>query len=132
MNLFEKVKELNLPLGQYCVVGSGPLFAHNLRESNDIDLLITADLYKKLKENGWQIKHYQNGNEYLTFDCFEANINFCWKNYQPDPKYQIESAEIIKGIPFLRLDELLKWKREFRREKDLKDIVLIENYLKKV
>lgn len=131
MDIFEKVKSINLPLGQYCVVGSGPLGAHGLREVNDVDISVTPSLYKALKDKGWQIKHYPNGDEYLSFDCFEACVGFSWKNYHPDPMDQIKEAEIVNDVPFLRLQELVKWKKEFGREKDLKDIALIEDYFKK-
>lgn len=132
MDVFKKIKALNLPLGEYCVVGSGSLFAYGIREARDIDILVTSSLYKILKENGWKIRQYEDGGEYLAFDCFEACTTFRCKNYHPNPKDQIKTAEIIKGVPFLRLEELLKWKREFGRDKDLKDISLIEEYLKNV
>jgi len=41
----------------------------------------------------------------------------------------MEFAVIIVGLPFLTLKELLAYKKAFGREKDLKDIKLINNYL---
>ena len=43
----------------------------------------------------------------------------------------INNAVIIGDVPFVQLDELLKWKKAAAREKDLKDIVLIEKFLAK-
>ncbi|MFC1756735.1 hypothetical protein ACFLZC_01060 [Patescibacteria group bacterium] len=60
--LFKKLKELNLPLGKYAVFGSGSMCAHGLRDCNDIDLLVTKDLFEeyKLKE-GWSVKKLKSG-----------------------------------------------------------------------
>ena len=41
----------------------------------------------------------------------------------------IRGAEIIDGLPFVRIEEVLKWKRLNGREKDLKDAELIGRYL---
>jgi hypothetical protein len=43
----------------------------------------------------------------------------------------IKEADIIDGLPFVKLEYLIEWKKFFRREKDLKDIELIEEFLKK-
>jgi hypothetical protein len=42
----------------------------------------------------------------------------------------IDKAEIIDGLTFVRLEEVLKWKKMMNREKDKKDIEIIENYLR--
>ena len=42
----------------------------------------------------------------------------------------IERAEIINGLPFMPLQELLDIKRIVGRGKDLADVELIESYLK--
>ncbi len=47
-----------------------------------------------------------------------------------DTPVLIENAEIIDGLAFVRLEEVLKWKKSRNKEKDQKDIELIENYLK--
>ena len=42
----------------------------------------------------------------------------------------IDKAEIIDGLTFVRLEEVLKWKKMMNREKDKKDVEIIENYLR--
>jgi len=39
---------------------------------------------------------------------------------------------MIKGYPFVKLTELIKFKTEMARPKDLEDIKLMKEYLKKV
>ena len=50
MNILQKVKELNLPEGSYVVEGSGVLDVLGIREANDIDLVVSPEVYEKLKE----------------------------------------------------------------------------------
>lgn len=47
-NIFEKVKELNLPSGKYVVVGSGILDAMGIRPASDVDIAATKIYTKSL------------------------------------------------------------------------------------
>jgi len=42
----------------------------------------------------------------------------------------IDGAEIIDGLPFVKLERVLAWKKLNTREKDLKDIEVIEKFLR--
>lgn len=130
MTIFEKVKTLNLPVGQFVVFGSGPLTAHGIRESRDIDLLVTSSLYKELKHAGWEEKEWPSGGCYLVKDEIEADDSWHYGDYNPAPSEVIAKAEIVEGVPFAPLTEVLKWKQAYGRPKDLDDIRLIEDYLK--
>ena len=133
IDIFQKVKGLNLPLGQYVVFGSGPLAAHGIRETRDVDLLVLPELYDKLKQEGWEEKSWETPppGRYLYKDNVEVGDNWDYDEYNPDPKWLIENAEVIDSIPFAPLEEVIKWKKAFGRDKDLADIKLIEDYLHK-
>lgn len=134
MDIFEEVKKLNLPLGEYVVVGSGPMAARGIRDYKDIDILVTKNLYSKLIKQSWKTVEINGVNgkfEVLKNDKFEVDKKLWCGNYKPDTENLIKSAEIINGVPFLLLKELIKFKKALGREKDLKDIILIENYLNK-
>lgn len=132
MKICDQVKSLNLPLGQYVVVGGGVLAAHGIRDFKAIDILITEELFDELKKNGWTVKVTSWGSNNLVNGIVEAGpgIVSC-KNYEPDITKVIKEADIINGIPFMDLHELMKFKKALGREKDLVDIALIKNYLKK-
>jgi hypothetical protein len=135
MNIFQEVKKLNLPMGEYVVVGSGPMAAREIRDFKDIDILVSEKLYDELVKNGWEIVEVEGvGGKFkvLKKDIFEVNTTLWHGDYKPDNKNLIEQAEIICGVPFLQLKELIKFKTALGREKDLKDIELINNYLQKV
>lgn len=131
MDIVAKVKELDLPHGQYVVFGSGPLDIHGIRETRDVDLLVTTQLYNQLKEQGWKEKEWGSGGTYLNKDIYEVDNSWSYGNYNPEPEEIIAIAEMHDGVPFAPLTEVVKWKQAFGREKDLEDVKLIRNFLKK-
>jgi 8-oxo-dGTP diphosphatase len=134
MNIIQKIKELNFPKDQYVVVGSGILDVLGIRKSNDIDIAVTESLHKKLKESGeWEEhKRYELIRVFLKKDVYEIIPQLNWENYNTTTEEAISSAIIIDDIPFMNLNELIKFKTAMGREKDFKDIELIKEYLNKL
>jgi hypothetical protein len=74
------------------------------------------------------VKVGPRGDDYLENGEIEL-----WKNWRPgewDVQKLIDEAEIIDGLPFASLESVVTWKRMSAREKDLKDVEVIENFLK--
>jgi hypothetical protein len=133
VNIFKEVKELNLPIGEYIVVGSGPMAARGIRECKDIDILVSEKLYNKLVAEDWRIVEIAGVTRKLMVlkkGLFEINKDLKFGKYNPETQNLINNAEIINGIPFLSLPELIKFKTALGRQKDFDDIKLIEKYLK--
>jgi hypothetical protein len=132
MNIIEEVKRLNLPKGRYAVVGSGPLAVRNIRPAHDIDLIVTQDIYDKLKTSGWKEENFPNTERpwVLFHGLFDVSTSWSVNDYKPIPELLINNADVIDGIPFARLETVLRWKKSCGREKDLKDVELIELFLK--
>ena len=128
-NIFEKVKSLGLNLGEYVVISGGVLEAHGIRKAGDCDLVITEEVFERLKNDGWEVVFW-NDKFILTKNAFEAARDCNYKNYLPDTKKLILEADIINGCAFANIEETLKFKNELGREKDKKDVKLIEEYLK--
>ena len=129
MDIFKVVPSLHLPEGKYAVFGSGPLAAHGIRDSRDIDIIITSDVYDWASKLGWQEKSFSDGTLYLAKDGVELFDSWDYGAYNPTAEELIEKAEIIRRVPFVPLSEVLKWKQAFGRPKDLDDIKLIEQHL---
>lgn len=129
MNIFEEARKLCLPLGEYVIVGSGPLAAHGLRNFNDVDLVVTERIFGQLRADGWEQTTGPEDRPCLKKDMYEVFKDLRCRDYRPETKRLIEEAEIIDGIPFLRLEELARFKKTIGREKDLRDVQLIETYL---
>jgi hypothetical protein len=131
VDIFAEVKHLNLPMGQFVVFGGGPLAAHGIRETADVDLFTTTALYATLKADGWQEKPkpVEAGGFYLVKGIYEADDTWHYGDYDPTPEQMIAVADLIHGVPFAPLVEVLKWKRAFGRPKDVADVGLIEAYM---
>lgn len=129
-DIFEKVKSLNIPIGSYTVIGSGSMSAHGIRPHNDIDMLVTQEVFSEFKEKGWKLVKHNENFEVLEKDDFEMSVTMnIFGDYNPDIKESIETSEIINGVAFASLKDTMDFKKSLGREKDLKDIELIKKYL---
>lgn len=127
---FETVKALNLPIGEYVIFGSGPLKAHGIRESRDIDLLVTGELYSDLSAKGWDKQSTTDGEEFLVNQNVEVYKRWSFGSYNPGTEEIIGRAEIIDDLPFATLQDVIIWKSALGREKDVEDLRLIDDYIK--
>lgn len=120
--LLKKFRELKPPLNQYAIFGAGPMTIRGIRKSKDLDVIVTDDLYKKLLKRYKETKSGQiKIGKIEIFSPQSALID--------NPEELIDRAETIQGFKFIRLDDLIKWKKKLGRKKDLEDIELIKDYL---
>ena len=126
----EKLKKLNLPFGQYAIFGSGILVAKDIRNASDVDIIAKQALFNKLWEK------YSECIVNKPFRCLIINgieiVDNRWDNdnNQESTDKMIDNAEIIDGLPYVNLQDTILWKTQQNRGKDLRDIELINNYLK--
>ena len=130
MTIFEKVKKLDLPPGEYVVIGAGILEALGIRNTHDVDIIVAQKLFEKLRESKIYKEEIRWNKIFLIGNQIEIGIKLDWENYSTTIKEAINTATIIDGVPFLNLEETIKFKKAMGREKDFKDIELIEKYLK--
>jgi len=64
--------------------------------------------------------------ESIVIDDIE--IFNCWPGFV-DCKILIDDADLFEGVRFVKLKDVLSWKIKRGKEKDIKNIKLIENYL---
>lgn len=130
--LFQNLRNLNLPSGEYAIFGSGPMGVRNLREMHDIDIIVTETLFNEyLNKAGWKIrKIYENNDCFEGLDNHDLNIEM-WKDWYTGWNVfkMIQESEIIDDMPFVKLSYLIKWKKFFATNKDITDIEIIEHYL---
>ncbi len=124
----EELKKLNLPKGKYAIFGSGPLAIRGLRDVRDLDVIVKDDAYEKL------CAKYPRHIKTEPVNCIQIGnleIGNKWLNNSNQIDEMIETADIIYGFPFVKLKYVLEWKKKMGRDKDLKDVQLIEKYLQK-
>jgi len=140
-SISDRVKDLNFPFGSYVVVG-GAMEARGIRRANDIDIVATSDLFGDLQQNGWQLCRCDicrgkaergEGERVLKKSGLHAQVFSSYsvgQVYEADTDELIKSADVIDGVPYVKLTDLLKWKRAAGRSKDVKDVSLLEAYLR--
>lgn len=129
MDIFKKLQELALPLGEYVVIGSGPLAALGLREAGDLDIVVTPRLFKELSDSGRYQEQIKHGQIFLVAEDVEIFTSLARDGYSTATAEAIRSAVIIKDFSFLNFTETIKFKQALGREKDRRDIKMLEDYL---
>lgn len=135
---FESIKKLNLPKGEYAITGSGPLGIRNLKEINDIDIIVTSKLWDELVLKYGDVDQNNVKKIVILDSLIEIFYEDSFYNIPKEKDHlrvdqRIFESEIIEDLPFESLKNTLYYKYKMGREKDLKDINLIEamqNYKK--
>ena len=120
--LISRVRALPFPREDFWVITGGAMVLYGLREqTHDIDLGCTGRLADKLAAQGHPFTLRQNGARKFALDG-DVEIIEGWL---------CDRVEEIEGIPVISLAGLTEMKRSLGREKDLRDIALIEAHLAK-
>ena len=129
---FETLRRLNLPANQFVVVGSGALSIRDLRDSKDLDLIVTGSLWEQMIQifpigiNSFGVQNLGLENDIEILNPTQSIFG----NSKIVPLKEIfEKADMFDGVKFINLDHLRKIKLKLGREKDFKDIELIDQYL---
>lgn len=130
-NLFERLKQLNLPRGKFAIFGSGPMCIRGWKDcSHDLDVIVAEDVWNAYRNMpGWELRKMDHGSEYLWNDELEL-----WKDWKPgvwDIGQLIAEAEMIDDLPFVKLSEVVRFKELNGRGKDIRDIQIIREHLKR-
>lgn len=131
-DFIEKVKALNFLIGQYVVVGSGPLAALGIRSASDIDITVLPELFDTLRASGEWREEERYNRIFLEKVGITIIRELSWSEYKTTTAEAIKSAMVIEGVPFLNLQELKKFKKALGRDKDFKDIECIDRYVQEV
>ena len=133
-NILARVRALNLPKGEFIVVGSGSLAAHEIRGADDIDILATPALFQELTSRGWEVldwtksgmedkKWLVKGDAQVSREMYLGDqLNLTFNDL-------IDDTEDIEGVTFMALGKLAEFKRARGKDKDLADVARIEKYL---
>ena len=121
IELINLINSLKLPIKEYCVVSGGSLLMHGIREkTNDLDIAVTETGFKLLKDKFSPILINEERKQYKITDDIE-----CFIEEKLD-----EDIDIIEGYPCQSLNSVYKFKKMLNRDKDQKDIINIEKFLK--
>ncbi len=122
------LRKLNFPRDGFAICGSGPLAAREIRDSHDTDLVVNKKLWKQLAKK-YPVRQSGDKRDFIQIGNIEMYED--WFPLLENADKLIDTADIINGFRFVKLDYVMKWKKIMNREKDQTDIKLIEKYLKK-
>lgn len=95
------------------------LVLHGVKEyTRDIDIGCSKELFKNLIEQGNKIQMLKNFEGIIIDDCIEI-----FKDWNAD------KVVYIGDIPVADLYSIRKYKQALAREKDIRDIELIDKYM---
>ena len=127
MTIIERVKTLAVPLDEVVVIGSGLLDALGLRESHDVDLVVSRRLFADLKLSGSYTCLTKHGEEVLEKDDVEI-----WQSWGHLADEQFDGLKrtgiAISGVTFCSANMIIRHKEARGSEKDLRDIALLSSY----
>lgn len=133
MNIIKLVKDCNFPKDSYVVIGGAALSLRGIKETRDIDILVTSDLITSLKNNKKWRRHVRINSEEEPGLISEEGLIELYPTMGGVKSFKelLQRAELVDGIPVASLEDILAIKRFYKREKDMRDIKLIEEYQRK-
>jgi hypothetical protein len=128
----ENIKKLKLPKRQFVIVSSGSLAVRGIREAKDVDMIVTPKLWDALSKkypviNKGGFDRLDVGND---IEVLGPGSSFANSSVVPI-EVIFTQADIFDEMKFINLNHLKKIKEKLGREKDLEDIKLIDEYLRK-
>lgn len=120
--LIRRLIQLDLERDNFVIFGSGPLLAHGIRNIHDLDVVARGSAWHRVCDQGIPSTG-KISNAPAT--CFwGGRIQFFreWISTDWDSDDLIDQAEIVEGLRFARLPDVLAYKRMLMRPKDIMDI----------
>jgi hypothetical protein len=121
--LVKLVTELDLDRRDFVIFGSGPLLAHGLRQCiRDLDVVARGTVWRCISQHGVPAAGTINGAPMAQFWGQLIQFSPGWISEDWDTDDLIDRAEIIHGLPFAQLTDVLAYKQALDRPKDRPDI----------
>ena len=118
--IIDRLNALDFDKADYWVITGSAMVLYGLREqTHDIDLGCTTALADRLEAQGLPVEYREDGSRKLTIgtdvELFE--------------KWLFDGVQLLDGIPVISLQGLVEMKTRLGREKDLRDLRLISDFL---
>jgi hypothetical protein len=120
-DIIKMIKDMELPLNEYWITSGAGLVIHGVKETtNDIDLGCTTNLVELFLKKGCKYTVEKDNSRIVQInDTIEILENWF-----------VDEIVIIDGLPVGSLESIKKQKAQLGREKDIKDIKIIDDYIK--
>ncbi len=127
-SLFQQVKRLELPLGEFAIFGSGPLIVRRIiQAANDLDIICRGTAWEMAKQIGTSQYLEEYGVTVVTICDGRISFGRSWGIGNFDVDDLIDTAEIIEDLPFVRLEHVVRYKTERASIKDIRHLEALKN-----
>ena len=124
-DLFDRLRALDLPLGDYAVFGSGPLAIRSIIDDpTDLDVLCRDRAWELVASRGTPTQ-LEDGTEIVVLHGGLLTFGRSWAIGDVDVDSLIDTAEVIDGLPFVRIEHVVAYKRERLTPRDREHLELI-------
>lgn len=126
INNLDRIKALHLSSHEYVVIGGAVLEFLGLRQTTDVDLVVSQKVYDQLlhsKTDKWKEYVHDNGKHILSRSGYKIMTQWMGKKIHDLQK----SAFLVNDIPLMGLKDLIECKAQLGRKKDLEDIEIINS-----
>lgn len=125
-SLFDSLRSLGLPDGEYAVFGSGPLIVRGIIDAtNDLDVVSRGAAWEKACDLGEMVTLIEYDVDIVNFLEGAITIGRSWAYGDVDIDELINTADIIDGLPFARLEHVVRYKTIAGRPRDLEHLRLL-------
>jgi hypothetical protein len=126
-HLFGLLRSLGLPAGDYAVFGSGPLLVRGIIErAGDLDVICRGPAWDRAQALGQAVE--LDGVPVVSLFGGLITLGCRWSVGEVDIGRLIDTAEAIDGLPFVRLEHVMAYKRLADRPKDREHLRRLEEH----
>lgn len=127
LDVLGRLRALALPEGDYAVFGSGPLLVRRIIDVvSDLDVLCRGDAWLAARDMSTASRVEEGVG---TVSVGPISFGTTWGLGNFDVDLLIDEAEIIDGLPFVRLEHVIAYKQVAARPKDLLHLRLIADWM---
>lgn len=133
-NIKEVLSDIGLNSNNSVVIGSGILSALDIRNSKDIDVIVSNNMFDKLSRTRHFELQSSHGKDVLVSGDLEIRNSWSVLGENWNLERLVSQSVIIKGVRYITLDFLFRVKKDWAkgsspRQKDNRDVELIRSYL---
>lgn len=123
--LVDDLLALGLPDGDWALFGSGPLLVRGwVDEVGDLDVITRGRALEEAQRMGRPMS-LDDGT--IIYEVGEGiTIGSTWAYGDVDIDRLIDEAEVLDGVPCVRLEHVVAYKREAGRPRDREHLAIIE------
>lgn len=127
-DVFAPLRDIGLPTCDFAVFGSGPLIVRGLISfGNDLDIICRASAWNKVKQVGDLLYLREYDTHIVSVGGGVLTFGTSWGIGQFDIEALIDDAEMIDGLPFVRLEHVVRYKAIRGLPKDKRHIEALES-----